>query len=144
MGIVSPADTMAGRRAMTNEPVLGYAGPVVPRLVHDWRASRTATPHARPPPDRLARPFASSGAAHGQQRTGAGVSPGRTPGRIRTDTGTLYNGLPLTIGLRGPNGSNGSRTAQPTVAASSVARVRTASSIGSVSLPVNVFCWLTW
>ena len=30
------------------------------------------------------------------------------------------------------------------MAAGSVARVRTASSIGSVSLPVKVFCWLTW
>ena len=28
--------------------------------------------------------------------------------------------------------------------ASSRARASTASSIGSVSLPVNVFCWLTW
>ena len=28
--------------------------------------------------------------------------------------------------------------------ASSRARVNTASSIGSVSLPVNVFCWETW
>ena len=28
--------------------------------------------------------------------------------------------------------------------ASSRARARTASSMGSVSLPVKVFCWLTW
>ena len=28
--------------------------------------------------------------------------------------------------------------------ASSTARSNTASSIGSVSLPVNVFCWLGW
>jgi hypothetical protein len=42
-----------------------------------------------------------------------------------------------------------SRHAAPTrrqryAAARSTARVNTASSIGSVSLPVNVFCWLGW
>ena len=36
------------------------------------------------------------------------------------------------------------RACSPVSRASSVARVRTASSIGSVSRPVKVFCWLTW
>jgi len=30
------------------------------------------------------------------------------------------------------------------VPANSFARFKTSSSIASVSLPVNVFCWLTW
>ena len=70
---------------------------------------------------------------------------GRTPGRTRTDTETLLRGLPLPLGYGGGRCGCGRVHSgpSPTNPASSAARARTASSIGSVRRPVKVFCWLT-
>jgi hypothetical protein len=133
---------------------------------------RRGGPSADPSGARLPQPGNWTARPATALRTRASRAPARNglprsrpgaPGRTRTDTGTLLRGLPLPIGLRGraahasgppqsqhgvradaPSADRVSRRGQTTVAASSVARARTASSMGSVSLPVNVFCWLTW
>ena len=69
------------------------------------------------------------------REAGAGPRPPyrvRAPGGTRTHNQSLLRRLPLPVGIRGP----GQRRA--------AALPSTSSSIGAVSRPVKVFCWLGW
>jgi hypothetical protein len=57
--------------------------------------------------------------------------------------GPSATSVPGPVSQRAARASDSARGAgQRGVAAHSLARITTASSIGSVNLPVNVFCWL--
>ncbi len=52
---------------------------------------------------------------------------------------------PSHVRSRHPRGRiQGHARSRAQAAAMAIARVKTSSSMGSVSRPVNVFCWLTW
>ena len=90
--------------------------------------------------------------------SGPGIGPaaaGRAVTGLAHPTGGPAAGKPSAGPVRGstaavtalgraPAAQPAAATAGQPAAATSVARERTASSIGSVSLPVKVFCWLTW
>jgi hypothetical protein len=64
------------------------------------------------------------------------AGPLSAPGGSRTRTGADFKSAASASWATGAG-----PVSQP---ASATARAKTASSIGSVSLPVNVFCWLGW
>ncbi len=85
----------------------------------------------------------ASGCSAGWRERPVGPPTGRhiqdsAPGGDRTHTESLLRRVPLPVGIRGRRRRVISRS--PCIMAA--ARPSTSSSIASVSLPVNVFCWL--
>ncbi len=79
-------------------------------------------------------------AAVGRRFCSASDDPARHSGTPDADT---HDGSQPRRGYPGPGEPMPSTSAAPSPARAR-ARSSTASSMGSVSLPVNVFCWLTW
>jgi hypothetical protein len=104
------------------------------------RTDADTAPSGAPRSRRLARLLGGSLAAAGMTAGLMGLAAPASADVLRDPSGR-----PLSMGPPGrlPPGPQPPRH-RTQASASSRARDRTASSIGSVSLPVKVFCWLTW